>query len=103
MHVPSDLSQVPQSQDAHLVIPTYGPTPFALTRPTGDPLAANTEAIGTHVPEQQDIVDPEVRSSVNALLSQADVSGTELGGLNDSTEHTDDIPEDRPGIPERER
>lgn len=105
MHAPSDLSQVPQSQDAHPVIPTYDP-PSAHIRPTGDPLVSSIEATETRVSDDntpQDIVDPEVRSSANAISSQADVSGTELSGLNDSTEPTDDIPEDRPGIPERER
>jgi hypothetical protein len=103
MHLPSDLSQVPQSHDASPVVPTYGLTPSAHARPTGDSLAAKTEATGMHVSEQQDIVDSEILSGVNVLSSQADVSGTELSGLNDNTEHTDDMPEDRPGIPERDR
>jgi hypothetical protein len=103
MHLPSDLSGVPQSHDANPVVPTYGPTPSAHAQPTSDSPAAETEATGTHVSEQQDIVDSEILSAVNALSSQADVSATELAGLNDNTEHTDDMPEDRPGIPERDR
>jgi hypothetical protein len=100
MYLPSDLPQVPQSHDANPVVPTYyGPTPSAHARPTGDSL----EATEIHVSEQQDIVDLEVLSGVNVLLSQVDVSGMELSGLNDNTEHTDDMPQDRPGIPGRDR
>lgn len=53
--------------------------------------------------ESQDFVDSESKSSITAVSLQADNSGTELSGLNDSAEPTDDIPEDRAGIPGRIR
>jgi len=106
MHVPSDLSHVPQSSDAHPVILTHGPISSVQSRSTGDLPASNTEATRTAVLDHntiQDFPDLESKSSITAVSLQADASGTELFGLNDSTEPTDDIPEDRPGIPGRIR
>jgi len=53
--------------------------------------------------EPQDSVELESKSSLTAVSLQADTSGTELSGLNDSTEPADDMPEERCGIPEKIR
>jgi hypothetical protein len=53
--------------------------------------------------ESQDSVDLESKSSLTAVSLQADTSGTELSGLNDSTEPADDMPEERSGMPEKIR
>ncbi|KAI0307727.1 ras guanine nucleotide exchange factor domain-containing protein [Multifurca ochricompacta] len=105
MHMSSDLSQSPQSHDTHPVTHVHGPTSPAHAQPMGDSLASTTGATATRVSDHnmsQDIVDLEVKSGVNAVFLQTDIPAAELSGLNDSTEPTDDIPEDRPGIPERD-
>jgi len=106
MHMPSDHSRVPQSSDAHHVNPTQSPISSTQSRSTGDLPASNTEAMRTSVlvsDTKEDLPDLGSQSSVTAVSLQADVSGTEFGALNDSTEPTDDMPEDRPGVPGRIR
>ena len=85
------------SYDAHPVIHS---TSSMHVRPTADLLASSAEA---GVPESQDIIDGEVRSSVSAVSLQANVPGAELSSLTDSAEPTDDMPEDRPGVSGRDR
>jgi len=89
INVSSDLSLTPSSYDAPMHV-----------RPTADLLASSAEA---GVPESQDIVDGEARSSVSAVSLQANVPGAELSSLTDSAEPTDDMPEDRPGVSGRDR
>lgn len=104
MHPSSDLSHVPQSFDTHPIIPMHGSN--SSTQVTGDLPGSGTEDTSTGVldrNESQDFVDSESKSSITAVSLQADNSGTELSGLNDSTEPADDIPEDRSGIPGRIR
>jgi hypothetical protein len=72
-------------------------------RITGDSPASGTEATVIDRNESQDSVDLESKSSLTAVSLQADTSGTELSGLNDSTEPADDMPEERSGIPEKIR
>jgi hypothetical protein len=106
MHMLSDSSHVPQSSDAHPVIPTHGLISSGQSRSTGDLPAFNTETTRTGVLDSyatQDLSDLASKSSVTAVSLQTDAPGAELGGLNDSTEPPDDIPEDRPGIPGRIR
>jgi hypothetical protein len=103
MHPSSDLSNVPQSSDAHPVTPTHDPKSSTQDLITGDPPASGTEATLLDRNESQDSVDMESKSSLTAVSLQADTSGTEISGLNDSTEPTDDIPEDRSGMPGRIR
>lgn len=98
MHVSSDLSHVLQSSDAHPVVPPPGPTLSAPSQSTGDLPVSDAEAMRTDCNASQDFADLDSKSSVTAVSLQADPSGAELSGLNDSTEPTDDIPEDRPGI-----
>ncbi|KAF8271479.1 ras guanine nucleotide exchange factor domain-containing protein [Lactarius quietus] len=96
MNLSSDLSQVPPSYDAH---PT-SPMPI---RSTGDLLEYNAELTTEVVPDHdksQDDVDTEAESSANGI--SLNVPGAELSSLTDSAEPTDDIPEDRPGVPERD-
>ena len=104
MHMPSDHSYVPQSSDARHVNPTQSPISSAQSRSTSDLPASNTGATRTSVlvsNTTKDHPDSGSKSSVTAVSLQADVSGTEF--LNDSTEPTDDMPEDRPGVPGRIR
>jgi hypothetical protein len=85
-------------------MPIHGPK--SSTQLTGDLPASSSEAMSIGVldlNESQDFIDSESKSSITAVSLQADTSGTELSGLNDSTEPTDDIPEDRSGIPGRIR
>jgi hypothetical protein len=103
MHPSSDLSNVPQSLDTHPVTPTDGPKLSRQSRLTGDSPASGTEATVLDRNESQDSVDLESKSSLTAVSLQADTSGTELSGLNDSTEPADDMPEERSGIPGRNR
>jgi hypothetical protein len=106
MHASSCPSHAPQSSDPHPVILTHGPISSAPSRSTGDLPASNAEATTAGVLDgnaSQDFADSESKSSVTAVSLQADASRTELSGLNDSAEPTDDIPEDRPGIPGRIR
>jgi len=103
MHALSDLSHVLPSSDAHTVIPTQAPISPAQSRSTDD-LAEYATATKTSVSEgnaSQDLTDLESKSSVTAVSLNADASGTEFSGLNDTTEPPDDIPEERPGIPGR--
>jgi hypothetical protein len=106
MHVPSDHSPGPQSPDAHHVNPTQDPISSARSRSTSDLPAFNTEATRTGVlvsNTTQDVTDLESKSSVTAVSLQVDTSGAELCALNDNTEPTDDMPEERPGVPGRIR
>lgn len=103
MHPSSDLSNVPQSSDTRPVTPTHGPKSSMQNRITGDSPASGTEATVIDRNESQDSVDLESKSSLTAVSLQADTSGTELSGLNDSTEPADDMPEERSGIPEKSR
>ena len=104
MHPSSDLSHVPQSSDTHPIIPLH--VSKSSMQVTDDLPVSSTEDPITGVldrNESQDFVDSESKSSITAVSLQADNSGTELSGLNDSAEPTDDIPEDRAGIPGRIR
>ncbi len=103
MHPPSDLSNVPQSFDTRPVTPTHGPKSSTPGRITGGSPASGTEATVLDRNELHDSVDLESKSSLTAVSLQADTSGTELSGLNDSAEPTDDMPEDRSGMPGRIR
>lgn len=103
LHPSSDLSNVPQSLDTHPATPTDGPKLSRQSRLTGDSPASGTEATVLDRNESQDSVDLESKSSLTAVSLQADTSGTELSGLNDSTEPADDMPEERSGMPERIR
>lgn len=106
MHMPSDHSRVPQSSDTHHVDLTQSPISSVQSRSMSDLPASNTEATRTSVlvsATTEDLPDLGSKSSVTAVSLQADVSGTEFCALNDSTEPTDDMPEDRPGVPGRIR
>jgi hypothetical protein len=95
MNMSSDLSQVPPSYDAH-------PTSPMPVRSMGDLLDSNAEVTTEDVPDHdksQDVVDTEAESSTNATSLNVPA---ELSCLTDSAEPTDDIPEDRPGVPERD-
>ncbi|KAH9064304.1 ras GEF [Lactarius vividus] len=101
MNGSSELSQVPSPYDAHIVIST----PSIHTRSTGDLPTSNAEATTKGVPDHdksQDAADREAKSSVSAVSLLAIVPGAELSSLADSAEPTDDMPEDRPGVPERD-
>ncbi|KAI9445281.1 ras GEF, partial [Lactarius indigo] len=102
MNGSSEPSQVPSSYDAHTVTTS---TPSIHIRPTGDLLTFNAEATTKGVldhDKSQDVADREAKSSVSAVSLLAIVPGAELSSLTDSTEPTDDMPEDRPGVPERD-
>jgi hypothetical protein len=106
MHMPSDHSRIRQSSDAHHVNPTQSPISSAQSRSTGDLPASNIGATRTSVlvgNTTEDLPDLSSKSSVTAVSLQADVSGTEFGALNDSTEPTDDMPEERSSVPGRIR
>jgi hypothetical protein len=103
LHPSSDLSNVPLSLDTHPVTPTDGPNPSTQSQLTGDSPASGTEATVLDRNESQDSVDLESKSSLTAVSLQADTSGAELSGLNDSTEPADDMPEERSGMPGRIR
>lgn len=103
LHPSSDLSNVPQSLDTEPVTPTDGPKPSTQSRSMGDSPASGTEATVLDRNESKDSVDLESKSSLTAVSLQADTSGTELSGLNDSTEPVDDMPEERSGMPGRIR
>ena len=104
MNMSSDLPQVPPSRDAYPVIRPTSPMPI---RSMGDLLSPNVESTTECIPDQdtsQDVVDGEAEPSANAV--SLNVSGVELSSLTsltDSVEPPDDIPEDRPGVPERDR
>ena len=101
MNMSSDLSQVPPSYDAYPVIRSTSPIPI---RSMGDLLGSNMEPTTEGVPDQdtsQDVVDGEAESSANTV--SLNVPGAELSSFTDSVEPPDDIPEDRPGVPERDR
>jgi hypothetical protein len=96
MNTSSDLSQIPPSDDAH-------PTSPMPVRSLDDLLNSNAEATAEGVPDHdksQDVIDTEAESSANATSLSVQA---ELSCLTDSAEPTDEIPEDRPGIPERDR
>jgi hypothetical protein len=97
MHPSSDLSNFPQPSDTPPVTPTHGPKSSTQSRITGDSPASGTEAAVLDRNESQDSVDLESKSSLTAVSLQADTSGTELSGLNDSTEPADEIPDERSG------
>ncbi|KAH9082162.1 ras GEF, partial [Lactarius deliciosus] len=102
MNGSSEFPQVPSFYDAHTVIQ---PTSSIHTRSMGDLLASNAEATTKGVPDHdksQDVADREAKSSVSAVSLLAIVPGAELSGLADGVEPTDDMPEDRPGVPERD-
>jgi hypothetical protein len=103
MQPSSDLSNVLQSSDTRPVTPTHGPKSSTQSLITGNSPASGTEATVLDRNESQDSVDLESKSSLTAVSLQAYTSGTELSGLNDSTEHADDMPEERSGIPEKIR
>jgi hypothetical protein len=103
MHPSSDLSNVSQSSDTRPVTPTHGSKPSTQGRIAGDSPASGTEATVLDRSESQDSVDLESKSSLTAVSLQADTSGMELSGLNDSAEPADDMPEERSGIPGRPR
>lgn len=97
MNMSSDLSQVSLSYDAH-------PTSPVPVRSMDDLLDSDVEVTTEDVPDHnksQDVVDTETGSSANP--ASLDIPGAELSSLTDSAEPTDDIPEDRPGVPERDR
>src|SRR6267154_258070 len=94
MHPSFDFSNVPQSSDTRPVTPTHGPKSSTQSRIISDSPASGTEATVLDRNESQDSVDLESKSSLTAVSLQADTSGTELSGLNDSTEPADDMPED---------
>ena len=101
MNMSSDLSQVPPSYD-----PAIHLTSSMDIRSTGDLLASNADATSKGMPDDdkpQDVVDGEAEPNASAISLQANVPGAELSSLTDSAEPTDDIPEDRPGIPGRDR
>jgi hypothetical protein len=103
MNLSSDLSQaqVPLSTDAHPAMHSTSPVPM---RSTGDLHNSNAEATTESIPvhdKSQDVVEGEAESSASAV--SLNVPGAELSILTDSAEPTDDIPEDRPGVPERDR
>ncbi|KAI9435016.1 ras GEF [Lactarius psammicola] len=96
-----ELSQIMPSYDVHPVIHS---TLSMHIRSTGDLLISNAEATAKGIPdhdESQAIVDGGAQC-VSAVFLQANVSGAELSSLTDGAEPTDDIPEDRPGVPERD-
>lgn len=101
MHPSSDLSNVPQSSDTRPVTPTHGSKSSTQNRIAGESPAFGMEATIFDRNESQDSVDLESKSSLTAVSLQADTSGTELSGLNDSTEPADDLPEERSGMPGR--
>jgi hypothetical protein len=98
MNMSPDLSQVPPSLN-----PAIHSTSSMHIRSTGDLLASNAEATIPDHDKLQDVVDGEAKPSASAISLQANVPGAELSSLTDSAEPTDDIPEDRPGVPERDR
>ncbi|KAH9969049.1 ras guanine nucleotide exchange factor domain-containing protein [Russula dissimulans] len=103
MHASSDLSHIPPSSDSHTVIHTPDPVSPAQSRSMGD-LPEWSTAMKPSVSEgnaSQDFTDLESKSSVTAVSLNADASGMEFSGLNDTTEPPDDIPEERPVIPGR--
>ncbi len=103
MNGSSEPSQVTSSYDA---LPVIHSTSSMHIRSTGDLLTSNAEATTKGVPDHdkpQAVVDGEAKSSVSAVSLQANIPGAELSSLTDSAEPTDDIPEDRPGVPERDR
>jgi hypothetical protein len=103
MHPSSDLSNDLQSSDTRPVTPTHGSKSSTQSRITGDSPAFGTDATVLDRNESQDSVDLESKSSLTAVSLQADTSGTELSGLNDSVEPVDDLPEERSEIPGRNR
>ena len=103
MQPSSDLSNVTQSSDTRPVTPTPGPKLSTQSQITGDSPASGTGTTVLDHNESQDSVDLESKSSLTAVSLQAYTSGTELSGLNDSTEPVDDMPEERSGIPEKIR
>ena len=101
MNMSPDLSQVPPSYD-----PAIHSTSSMRIRSTGDLPASNAEATCKGVPDHdkpQDVLDEEAKPSASAISLQANIQGAELSSLADSGEPNDDIPEDRPGVPERDR
>lgn len=98
------------SSDLSQVLPSYDPATHSTSsthiRSAGDLLTSNTEATAKGISDhdkQQDVVDGEAKPSASAISLQANIPGPELSSLTDSAEPTDDLPEDRPGVPERDR